>query len=131
MNEKRGEGVKPVVSVKKDRLSSLSKHEPADVLTRLVAFVDLDTDEMRFGAEPVNSADTFVPTAAHAGTALLVCLCDAALCSGTLAERCPLLGCHSSHERRVHRVEHVEVRQCCRGRRLALAAVFSDEEARR
>lgn len=126
---RKGEGVRPVVNVK-DRLSSLSKHEPADILTRFVALIDLDTNKMRFGAEPVQSADPALPTAAHAGAALLVCLGDATLRAGALAECGPLLGGHSGHERRVHRVEHVEVRQRCRGRRLALAA-FSDEEARR
>ena len=126
---RRGEGVKPVVNVN-DRMSSLSKHEPADVLTRFVALVDLDADQMSFGTEPVHSADPALPAAVHAGAALLVCLSDATLCSGALAERSPLFGGHTGHERCVHRVEHVEVRQRCRGRRLALAT-FADEEGRR
>lgn len=100
-------------NVKNQLLSSLPKHEPADVLTRLVVLVDLDADEMYFGAEPVNSADPLLPTAAHAGATLLVCLGDATLSSGALTERSPLLGCHSGHERRMHRIEHVEVRQRC------------------
>ena len=111
-------------------LSSLAKHEPADVLTRFVALVDLHADEMRFGAEPVDPADAALPTAAHARAALFVRLGDATLLTGALAESSPLLGGNAGHERRVHRVEHVEVRQSCRGRRLALAAAFADEEAR-
>ena len=98
------------VNVKNQLLSSLAKHEPSDVLT-LVALVDLDADEMCFGAEPVDSADPFLPTAAHAGAALLVRLGDATLSSGALAKRGPLLGCHSGHERRMYGIEHVEVRQ--------------------
>jgi hypothetical protein len=119
-----------VVNVKDRLLSSLPKHEPADILTRLDVLVDLDTNEMRFGAEPVDPADPLLPTAAHAGTALLVCFGNATLCFGALAQRGPLLGGYSGHERRMHRIEDVEVGQRYRRRRLALAAAFADEEAR-
>ncbi len=122
--------MRPVGSGEKDRLSSPAKHEPADVLSRFIALVDLDTDQMRFGAEPVHPADPALPAAAHACAALLVRLGDAALCTGAFAERGPLLWGHAGHEGRMHRVEHIEVRQRRRGRHLALAAAFTDEEAR-
>ena len=76
---------------------------------------------MGLGAEPVHPADALLPSAAHARTALLVRLGDAALCPRALAERVPLLGRDAGHERGVHGVEHVEVRQ--RQRRLGLARV--------
>jgi len=127
---RKGEGVRPVMNVK-DWLSSLSKHEPSDVLTRFIALVDLHADQMRFGAEPVDSADPAFPTAAHTGAALLVCFGNTTLCFGALAECSPLLRSHTGHERRVHRIEDVEVRQRCGGLRLALTAAFADKEARR
>ncbi len=102
-----------------------------DVLTRFVALVDLDADQMRFGAEPVHPADPALPIAAHARAALLVRLGDATLPRGSPHRARITLGGHTGHERRVRRVEHVEVRQRYRGRRLALATAFADEEARR
>ena len=86
---------------------------------------------MRFGAEPVHSPDTALPTAAHARATFLVRLGDAALCARTLAERMPLLGRDAGHEGRVHGVEHVEVRQRRRRLHLALLAVLTEEERRR
>ena len=76
---------------------------------------------MGLGAEPIHPANALLPSAAHARTALLVRLGDAALRLRALAERVPLLGRDAGHERRVHGVEHVEVRQ--RQRRLGLARV--------
>ena len=78
---------------------------------------------MGLGAQPVHPADALLPSAAHARTAFLVRLGDAALRPRTLAERVPLLGRDTGHERGVHRVEHVEVRQ--RQRRLGLARVVA------
>ena len=86
---------------------------------------------MRFGAEPVHPPDAALPTAAHARATLLVRLGDAALCARALAERMPLLRRDAGHERRVHGVEHVEVRERRRSLHVALPAVLADEERRR
>jgi hypothetical protein len=67
-----------------------------------------------FRPEPIHPADTDFPTAAHARAPLLVRPGDTALCAGALAERVPLLWCDGGHERCVHGIEHVEVRQCQR-----------------
>ena len=87
------------------------KHEPADILAALVAFINLDADEMRFRAEPINPPNAALPSAAHTRTALLVRLGDAALRARALPEAVPLLGRDAGHEGGVHGVEHVQVRQ--------------------
>ena len=107
-----------------------TKHESADVLA-LVTLVNLDADQMRLGAEPIHPPHAALPAAAHARAAHLVRLGDAALRARALPERVPLLGRDAGHERRVHGVEHVEVRQRRRRLHVALPAVLADEERRR
>jgi hypothetical protein len=79
---------------------------------------------MGLGAEPVQPADSVFPSAAHARAALLVRPGDAALRAGALAERVPFPGRHAGHERPVHGVEHIEVRQ--RQSHLCLALADGD-----
>jgi hypothetical protein len=88
-----------------------TKHELANVLPSLTALVNLHTNQMRFRAEPVHPPHTALPTTSHARTPLLVRLRNAALRSRALPERMPLLGRDAGHERGVHGIEHVEVRE--------------------
>lgn len=108
--------------------SGPAKHESADVLARLVAFVNLDAHQVRLGTEPVQPTNPTLPAASHARAALFVRLSDAALRARTLAERVPLLRRHARHERLVHGVENVEVRERHRSLGLALFAARTDEE---
>jgi hypothetical protein len=93
-----------------------SKHETSDVLVPFVVLVDLDTNEMGLGAEPVHPTNALLPSATHTRTTLLVSLGDPTLSTRALAERVPLLGRDGGHECGVNRVENVQIRQ--RQRRL-------------
>lgn len=84
----------------------LGKHQ----LPNIDTLVHLDADQPRLLPEPVNAADAALPAAAHARTPPLVRLRDLLLRTAAVPEGLPLLWRYGRHERRVHGVEEVEVR---------------------
>lgn len=86
---------------------------------------------MRFRSEPIHPPHAALPPTSHARAPLLVRLRDPALRARALAERMPLLWRDAGHERGVHGIEHVEVRERSRALGLALLAILADEEGRR
>lgn len=74
------------------------------------ALVDFDADEPCLLTEPVDATHAGLPATAHARTTTLIRLSDLVLRAASVPKRCPLLWCHGRHERGMHSIKHVEVR---------------------
>lgn len=91
------------------------------------AFVDLDADEPRFFAEPVDPPNTTLPAPAHPRTPLLVSLGHLLLGTAAMSQRLPLLWSNGGLQCCMHSIQKVQVGERIRLRTSLLRA---DSEAR-